>query len=370
MAQNDKIACARQSLGEEIDAARRRAGLMRARRACRHAAGRLRHLLSEWALAEVAPGRLVPWLPVAFGFGIVGYFTADREPAWWAASGLALAGIAIAFTARRRAIGFPLALAFAAIAARLCHRDLEDRAHRASGAADDGVERQSSPASSKSARSASAATASSSTCIASKDGAAHREDARPHPRRGAQGHGAGGRQFCRVEGASVAAARAVAARRLRLRARHVFPAHRRLRLCARRDQDRGATGRARSVAALRLVHRRSARGHRQAHPRRGAGRPGLDCVGADHGKTRRDFDAGQRRDVHLEPRACAVDLRLSHGGGGRHRVLLHPRGVGADPVARHAPADQEMGGGSARSSPPRSICCCRAPRSPRNAPSS
>jgi competence protein ComEC len=45
----------------------------------------LGHLLSQWALAEVAPGRLVPWLPVAFGFGIVGYFTADREPAWWAA---------------------------------------------------------------------------------------------------------------------------------------------------------------------------------------------------------------------------------------------------------------------------------------------
>ena len=59
----------------------------------------------------------MPWLPVAFGFGIVGYFTADREPAWWAATGLALAGIVVAFMARRRAIGFPLALAFAAIAA-------------------------------------------------------------------------------------------------------------------------------------------------------------------------------------------------------------------------------------------------------------
>lgn len=67
-------------------------------------------------MAEVAPGRLVPWLPVAFGFGIVGYFTADREPVWWAAAGLALAGIVVAFMARRRAIGFPLALAFAAMA--------------------------------------------------------------------------------------------------------------------------------------------------------------------------------------------------------------------------------------------------------------
>ena len=56
-----------------------------------------------------------------------------------------------------------------------------------------------------------------------------------------------------------------------------------------------------------------------------AGRPRLDRVGADHRQARRDFDAGQRRDVHLEPRACAVDLRLSHGGGGGHRVLFHSR---------------------------------------------
>ena len=43
----------------------------------RAAARRIR----EWALADVGPGRLVPWLAVAFGFGIVLYFTADREPA-------------------------------------------------------------------------------------------------------------------------------------------------------------------------------------------------------------------------------------------------------------------------------------------------
>jgi competence protein ComEC len=77
----------------------------------------------------------VPWLPVAFGFGIVGYFTADREPAVWAASGAALAGIAVAFAARRRAIGFPLALSLAAIGAgfatatlqtaRIAHSELQ-----------------------------------------------------------------------------------------------------------------------------------------------------------------------------------------------------------------------------------------------------
>ena len=99
-----------------IDAARRRAGLVLPDGLAAQA-DRLRRLLSEWALAEAAPGRLVPWLPVAFGFGIAGYFTADREPAWWAAAAFALAATAVAFAARRRPIGFPLALALAAIAA-------------------------------------------------------------------------------------------------------------------------------------------------------------------------------------------------------------------------------------------------------------
>ena len=38
------------------------------------ATGRLRETISTWATAEVTPGRLMPWLPVAFGFGIVVYF--------------------------------------------------------------------------------------------------------------------------------------------------------------------------------------------------------------------------------------------------------------------------------------------------------
>ncbi len=41
--------------------------------------------LRQWAIAEAIPGRLLPWLPVAFGFGIALYFTAEREPSWWAA---------------------------------------------------------------------------------------------------------------------------------------------------------------------------------------------------------------------------------------------------------------------------------------------
>jgi competence protein ComEC len=99
----------------QVDAARRRAGLTLPD-GLSAPAERLRRLISQWALAEVAPGRLMPWLPVGFGCGIVLYFTADREPAWWATSALALAGIALAILARRSVIGFPLALGFAVAA--------------------------------------------------------------------------------------------------------------------------------------------------------------------------------------------------------------------------------------------------------------
>ena len=63
-----------------------------------------RETLERWLAAEVAPGRLMPWLPVAFGLGVVLYFTAEQEPAWW--SGLSLAvGLALAtFLARRRPV--------------------------------------------------------------------------------------------------------------------------------------------------------------------------------------------------------------------------------------------------------------------------
>jgi competence protein ComEC len=34
----------------------------------------------EWVRAETGPGRLLPWVPVAFGTGIAFYFAAEREP--------------------------------------------------------------------------------------------------------------------------------------------------------------------------------------------------------------------------------------------------------------------------------------------------
>jgi len=76
----------------------------------------LKKLVAAWALAEVAPGRLFPWLAVAFGFGAVLYLDADTEPAMWAAAVAALVLTALAVLARHHAPLFPPLLGLAAIA--------------------------------------------------------------------------------------------------------------------------------------------------------------------------------------------------------------------------------------------------------------
>ena len=98
-----------------LDAARRRAGF------ALPAAGasrleRYRDVLGEWALAEVLPGRLLPWVPVGFGLGIVFYFSAAHEPSLWAAGTLAAAAVTLAVVARHRPVAFPVAVAFATVA--------------------------------------------------------------------------------------------------------------------------------------------------------------------------------------------------------------------------------------------------------------
>lgn len=72
--------------------------------------------IKEWLAVEAGPGRLMPWLPVAFGAGIIIYFTADREPSLVAALALAAAMGASAFGARRRPVAFPVLLGLAAAA--------------------------------------------------------------------------------------------------------------------------------------------------------------------------------------------------------------------------------------------------------------
>ena len=43
----------------------------------------LAETLRAWLRAEAGAGRLLPWVPVAFGCGIALYFSADHEPVLW-----------------------------------------------------------------------------------------------------------------------------------------------------------------------------------------------------------------------------------------------------------------------------------------------
>jgi competence protein ComEC len=72
--------------------------------------------IGDWIASDVAPGRLIPWLPVAFGLGVALYFSADHEPSLWA--GVVATGIALAIcvVARARPIAWPLMIGFTAIA--------------------------------------------------------------------------------------------------------------------------------------------------------------------------------------------------------------------------------------------------------------
>ncbi len=72
--------------------------------------------LREWLRAEAGAGRLLPWVPVAFGTGIAGYFAAEREPVLSVAAVAAAAFCLAAFLLRRQKI-FPLAVMIAAVAA-------------------------------------------------------------------------------------------------------------------------------------------------------------------------------------------------------------------------------------------------------------
>src|SRR5947208_16595196 len=78
------------------------------------ALGGAREVISRWFATDTAAGRLMPWLPVCFGLGIVLYFTADHEPSLWAALPLAGLVATVAFLARARPVAFPLLLAAAA----------------------------------------------------------------------------------------------------------------------------------------------------------------------------------------------------------------------------------------------------------------
>ncbi len=79
--------------------------------------GDAREALERWFATDTAAGRLLPWLPVCFGIGIVIYFAAEHEPALW--GGVPLAGVlaVITYIARARPIAFPLLIGVTAAAA-------------------------------------------------------------------------------------------------------------------------------------------------------------------------------------------------------------------------------------------------------------
>jgi competence protein ComEC len=72
--------------------------------------------LRNWIRAEAGPGRLLPWLPVAFGAGIALYFSADHEPFVAVVVPVALALCVVALLVRRWRL-FPLIVMLAAMAA-------------------------------------------------------------------------------------------------------------------------------------------------------------------------------------------------------------------------------------------------------------
>ncbi|MGN6286013.1 MAG: ComEC/Rec2 family competence protein [Afipia sp.] len=71
--------------------------------------------LRGWIRAEAGPGRLLPWVPVAFGAGIALYFSADHEPFASVVVPAALA-LCIAAWLMRHARLFPLIVMVAAMA--------------------------------------------------------------------------------------------------------------------------------------------------------------------------------------------------------------------------------------------------------------
>jgi competence protein ComEC len=72
--------------------------------------------LRDWVRAEAGPGRLLPWVPVAFGTGIAFYFAAEHEPVLSVAAAAGIALCAAAVFLRRQKI-FPIAVMIAAVAA-------------------------------------------------------------------------------------------------------------------------------------------------------------------------------------------------------------------------------------------------------------
>ena len=196
-------------------------GIAAARRGASDGARSLSHLwqtaakkLREWALVDVGPGRLIPWLPIAFG-------TRHRS-LFHRRSRAGLVGGTHAYHLRRypgaiwlraRPVAFPVMLGIAAIAAGFCDRNAQEpcASHIPVLAFPVGNAELSGFVEIREERERSDRFV---LRIHRMEGGAVRHQARTRAALCAQGHGARGRLVRCAEGAAQSAARAAAARRL------------------------------------------------------------------------------------------------------------------------------------------------------------
>jgi competence protein ComEC len=186
-------------------------------------------------IAEAAPGRLVPWVPVAFGVGIAAYFTAEREPSSTAAVLLASGLLVAGFVARRPAIAFAALVLIAAATAGfavatlktalIAHPVLERSIYGASvtGFIEAREERER--------------TDRIIVKVIDMDGDRVESAGPTNARAPRRRRGPGRRRLCEIESSTQSAAASIAARRIRLRSRSLLSAHWRDRVCDRCHQD-------------------------------------------------------------------------------------------------------------------------------------
>ena len=281
---------------------------------------------AQWARAEAGAGRLLPWVPVAFGTGIAFYFAADHEPVLPVAAVTAIALCVAAFLLRRHK-AFPVAVMIAAVAAgfaiatwktaRIAHgvlarpmfsvsltgfvetRDIRERTDRF-------VLRVVTMESARGTTKLERVRLSVKKGTAPDVGSFVELKARLLPplaplRPGSYDFGRD--MFFAGIGASGFVMGAI--------------------------KTAQAAGWRRLEAALFGVHAGHAGRDRRADPDHAGRRQARDCDRTSDRPARRDLRARQRGDVHLRPRPCAVDIRLSHGRGRGRRVLCGPRAAGA-----------------------------------------
>ena len=251
---------------------------------------------------------------------------------------------------------------------RLCHRHAADRAHRASGAGVPGRPRRS-PALSKCARNASAATASWCACSTSRHAGLRAR-----------------RNACASRCARARRPRSAASSRSRRICRRRSPPLRPGGYDFARDlyfQSIGASGYvlgaiktvpAPHAGGLWLRYAAALDGIREAINQRihdrAAGRPRLDCLGADHRQAQRDL---RRRSATLSTsRASPMCWRSPAITWRWWRASCSSSSAPSSRSSRRwrAATRSRNGRRSARSRPARSISCCPARACRPSAPSS